>query len=276
MRPHGVVAPPRLDQVLDLLKRAEDLSVRQLVEEPGVRALHAAVLPWAPRPDVGRPRADGGDSVPDRRRQHLGPSSDRTPPGASRSSIGSTSVAVTAAELSRRSTRIAGRSRVNPSTTHGTRNLRPSRVRSSTTSPARTRIARSGRRRAQKPSVDHRWPLLVVFPALSAPRVARCGRPACGTRAAAGRRSSGGRSAHGSSQAPRRPPSAGPRARPSSACGAARTAVARSSDALGVWTGRALSEPRRPSPGGTSGRSVSPERLAQDEPVERQVADGLA
>jgi hypothetical protein len=57
-------------------------------------------------------------------------------------------------ESSRRATLIASASRVNSSTTQSIRNLRLSRVRSSTKSSAQTWFARSGRSRMQDPSAS--------------------------------------------------------------------------------------------------------------------------
>lgn len=59
-------------------------------------------------------------------------------------------------EASARGTRIAGASRVTSSTTHGIPDVRTSRVRSSTTSQARMRFARSGRSGMQEPSDQSR------------------------------------------------------------------------------------------------------------------------
>ena len=63
-----------------------------------------------------------------------GPLSERMNPGAPRVMNRSASTSITSAELSLRATRIDRHSRVNSSTTFSIRNLRPSRVRSSTKS----------------------------------------------------------------------------------------------------------------------------------------------
>jgi hypothetical protein len=63
-----------------------------------------------------------------------GPRPDRTGAGTPRRMKRSAGVSITSAEDSLRATRIASASRVNSSTTQSVRNLRPSRVRSSTKS----------------------------------------------------------------------------------------------------------------------------------------------
>ena len=64
MRSDSIVMPaPTLDHNLSLAERVENLPVEQLVSEAGVEALDVAVLPRAPRCDVGRLRADSSDPL---------------------------------------------------------------------------------------------------------------------------------------------------------------------------------------------------------------------
>ena len=66
MRALGVVVPaPAFDDDLGFLEAVEDLSVEQLVAQPGVKALAVAVFPGAAGLDVSRAGADGGDPVPE-------------------------------------------------------------------------------------------------------------------------------------------------------------------------------------------------------------------
>ena len=58
-----VVPPPALDHDLCLLERIEDLTIEQLIPEPGIEALDEAVLPRTARSDLSRLRSDGGDPL---------------------------------------------------------------------------------------------------------------------------------------------------------------------------------------------------------------------
>ena len=87
-----------------------------------------------------------------------GPLSDRMCTGVPRAMNRSASTSMTSTAFSWRPTRIAKASRVNSSTTFSVRNLRPSRVRSSTKSYAQTWFGRSGRSRTQEPSFSQRRP----------------------------------------------------------------------------------------------------------------------
>ena len=86
--------------------------------------------------------------------------SERINAGAPRVINKSASTSITSAEPSLRATRIDRHSRVNSSTTFSSRNLRPSRVRSSIKSYAQTWFARSGRSRTHDPSFSHSRPRL--------------------------------------------------------------------------------------------------------------------
>jgi hypothetical protein len=47
MRSDGIVVPPpAFEDDLRLAQAVEDLSVQQLISEPGIEALDVAVLPW--------------------------------------------------------------------------------------------------------------------------------------------------------------------------------------------------------------------------------------
>ena len=89
-----------------------------------------------------------------------GPWSERTCAGTPRRMNRSDKTSTTSVAPSFRATRMARHSRVNSSTTQSMRNLRPSRVRSSTKSYAHTWLGRSGRSRTQEPSFSHKRPRL--------------------------------------------------------------------------------------------------------------------
>ncbi len=60
-----VMSPPLFDQNLSFAQAVEDLTDEQFVPESAVEAFTVSVLPRAPRFDVGRLGANGGDPVPD-------------------------------------------------------------------------------------------------------------------------------------------------------------------------------------------------------------------
>ncbi len=64
--------PPCFDHYLRLPQRVEDLAVEELITELAVEAFAVAVLPRAPRFDVGGLRTDGGDPVSKRPGNELG------------------------------------------------------------------------------------------------------------------------------------------------------------------------------------------------------------
>jgi len=73
MRAERVVeAPPAFHDDACLSERVEDLAIEKLVTDAGVEALDVAILPRAPRLDIGGLCADGGDPVLDGLRDELG------------------------------------------------------------------------------------------------------------------------------------------------------------------------------------------------------------
>ena len=72
MGPTGVVEPPpALDHDAGLGEGVEYLAIEKLVTEAGVEAFDVAILPRAPRLDVGGPGSNGGDPVLNRLRNEL-------------------------------------------------------------------------------------------------------------------------------------------------------------------------------------------------------------
>ena len=72
MRPYGVeVAPPAFDDGLGLTQRIEYFSIEQFIAQ--VKALDVAVLPGAAWCDVGGLCAYGGNPLPNRFGDELGP-----------------------------------------------------------------------------------------------------------------------------------------------------------------------------------------------------------
>ena len=73
VRPLGVVVfSPGFDYDLSLSHRVEQFTVQQLVREPGVEALHIAVLPTAAQFDKGGLRTDCCDPITNRPGNELG------------------------------------------------------------------------------------------------------------------------------------------------------------------------------------------------------------
>lgn len=52
-------------------ERVENLAVKQLIPDAGIEAFDVAILPRAPRLDVGGPSSNGGDPVLNRLRNEL-------------------------------------------------------------------------------------------------------------------------------------------------------------------------------------------------------------
>src|SRR2546421_2951890 len=64
MWPHRVVVTtPAFDDDLRLSQRVEDLAIKQLVAQPGIKTLDEPVLPRAARCDVGGLCSDGTDPL---------------------------------------------------------------------------------------------------------------------------------------------------------------------------------------------------------------------
>jgi hypothetical protein len=68
-----VEAPPALHDDAGFGEGVEDLAIEKLITEAGIEALDVAILPRAPRLDVCGPGTNGGDPVPNRLRNELGP-----------------------------------------------------------------------------------------------------------------------------------------------------------------------------------------------------------
>ena len=73
MRPQSIVVPsPALDHDLRLLERIEDLTIEQLIPEPGIEALDEPILPRTARSDVSRLCPHSGDVGPFRAQPDAG------------------------------------------------------------------------------------------------------------------------------------------------------------------------------------------------------------
>ena len=66
-----VVPSPLLNDDPGFIEAVEDLSVQELIAEPGIEALAVSVLPRRPRFDVGGLGTDSLDPLPDRIRDEL-------------------------------------------------------------------------------------------------------------------------------------------------------------------------------------------------------------